>query len=260
MWPGVHRRQSHRPGDGGELDHRVRRERAAYGDGGSIVDSHSRGIGRLRVAWVLLFVVAGWPTIGGAGMLVPSSFTSLGAQLSETGSYQVDTNAAVLTLPDGRTISGVVSGGVAVFTFGSIDINGATFTFLGPNAFALLSQGNLMMTNVQMDLSASGATPGPGGDLTTAGQGGSSFWSAAGGGGFGGAGGQGGDYVYTGGLPPLGSSPSPWPGAPGGGSYGGLTGPIQGGSAGGDYSNGAGYASGGAGGGAVELARARSSV
>jgi hypothetical protein len=208
-------------------------------------------IGRWRVGVVLSFIVAGLPTIATAGMLMPSAYTSLGAQLSETGSYGVDTSAGIMTLPDGQTINGVISDGVAVFTFGSVNIDSATFTVVGANPMALLSQGNMLLTKVQMDLSASGSTPGPGGDLSPVGQGIGGFLSAAGGGGFGGAGGQGGSFVYTGSP---GAPPAPWgysmPGQSGGASYGGITGPIQGGSAGGSYQ---GLSPGGAGGGAVEL-------
>jgi PEP-CTERM motif len=222
------------------------------------VERTSCFVGRLLLAVAAFLVSAAGPPAAVAGMLYPSAYASLGGQLSEAGYYQVDTNAGVMTLPDGRTITGVFSGGVAVFTFGSVDINGATFAVQGANPIALLSQGGLTLANVQMNLSASGSTPGPGGGLSSVGQGGVGYWSAAGGGGFGGAGGQGGSYVFTGDprYPPAqwGSTLS---GAAGGASYGGLTGPIQGGGAGGDYMPGSpGFAAagqGGAGGGAIEL-------
>ena len=189
-----------------------------------------------------------------AGMLSPSDFTSLGAMLSESGTYQVNTSTGVMTLPDGRTITGDLSTGVAVFTFNSIDISNASFAIQGTNPFALLSQGSLTLGGVGMDLNAYGQTPGAGGDLVGIGQGGSTGGVGAGGGGFGTAGGQGGPYVYTGDphYPPL--FGDYLPGGPGGTSYGGLTSSIEGGSAGGDfYYAGSQLGSGGAGGGAIEL-------
>jgi hypothetical protein len=185
-----------------------------------------------------------------AGMLSPSDFTSLGSMLSESGAYQVNTDTGVMTLPGGGTITGDLSTGVAVFTYNSIDISGASFAIQGSNPFALLSQGSLTLSGAGMDLNAYGQTPGAGGDLVGIGQGGNGYDVGAGGGGFGSAGGQGGPFVFTGDphdTPPFGDY---LPGAPGGTSYGGLTSSILGGSAGGGfYYTGSQMGYGGAGGG-----------
>ncbi len=207
-----------------------------------------------------LLLLISLPLIGAAtpvataGMLSPSDFTSLGAMLSESGTYQVNTSTGVMTLPDGGTITGDLSTGVAVFTFNSIDIGNASFAIQGTNPFALLSQGSLTLGGVGMDVSAYGQTPGAGGDLVGIGQGLVGYMSGSGGGGFGTAGGQGGPYVYAGDphfTPLFGDYV---PGGAGGTSYGGLASSIEGGSAGGDFSfGGSPLGSGGAGGGAIEL-------
>jgi hypothetical protein len=201
----------------------------------------------MGIAWLLIRAVEPLAT---GGMLQPSDDGSLGPVLSASGVYQVNTSTNVMTLPGGGTITGNGSG---VFTFGSIDISNAVFVVQGDSPFALLSQGNLTLNSASIDVSAQGQTPGAGGNVNI-GQGGDGYIGGAGGGGFGTAGGQGGPFVFTG--DPHG--PPPWgyyyPGAPGGASYGGINGPIEGGSAGGNFFyTGNQMGSGGAGGGAVEL-------
>src|SRR2546428_14080529 len=68
-----------------------------------------------------------------AGPLNPSDFGSLGANpFTAAGTHTIDTAATppVLTKPDSSTINGVVSNGIAVFTFGDITI-GAGVTVNG---------------------------------------------------------------------------------------------------------------------------------
>src|SRR2546425_4798695 len=60
-----------------------------------------------------------------AGTLNPSDFASLGANpFTAAGTHTIDTAATppVLTKPDSSTINGVVSNGIAVFTFDDISI------------------------------------------------------------------------------------------------------------------------------------------
>jgi hypothetical protein len=211
---------------------------------------------RSIVGRFLICFVAAWnidntaPSAVAGGLLLPNDFVSQAPSLTESGNYTVDTSAGVMYLPDGSQVSGVFSSGVAVFTFGSIDINGAiptTFTVLGSNPFALLSQTNLTLDNASLDVSASGTTPGPGGN-NPAGQGVWGGWSGGGGGGFGTAGGNGGVFVPN--EPPPGWVPySIYAGGAGGASYGGLSASITGGGGGGGWTEG----QGGGGGGAVEL-------
>jgi hypothetical protein len=185
-------------------------------------------------------------------MLNPADFASLGTLQASSGDIIVSTSPGfeLLTAPNGQLFYGVNFDGIAVFTFSSIDISSATFT-VDPNGpqggnlpFALLSQGNLTLNGLSINLSASGATAGSGGNLTTQGQGQDSTQAGAGGGAFGGAGGQGGTTYGNG---PFG--PVMFPGAAGGATYGGVFGPIQGGSAGGSSI----FGTGGGGGGAIEL-------
>ena len=149
-----------------------------------------------------------------------------------------------MTLTDGRTFTGVISEGVAVFTFSSINLSTYGIGVQGSRPFALLSQGDITLRNYGVDANALGQTPGAGGGLS-AGQGADGYPAGSGGGGFGGAGGNGGAFVSTASIPP---QPIHIPGGAGGASYGGLTAPIQGGSGGGT-----GYGEAGAGGGAIEL-------
>jgi hypothetical protein len=151
---------------------------------------------RSIVGRLLIGVVSAWnvhnaaPSAAPGGLLSPADFSPLAPSLSEAGSYWVDTAAGTMTLPDGTQVSGAISDGVAVFTFGSIDVSGASFAGQGSNPFALLSRGNLTLNHVGVDVGAYGQTPGPGGNIP-AGQGQSIGWSGAGGGGFGTAGGNG---------------------------------------------------------------------
>lgn len=185
-----------------------------------------------------------------ADMYQPNAFDPAGALLSESGVYQVNTDTGVMTLPAGGTIVGEGGG---IFTFGSVDITNASFDVQGSAPFVLLSQGNLSLNHVSIDLDAQGQTPGPGGNAGY-GNGADGYLVGAGGGGFGTAGGNGGPFVFTG-YPQAAPIWGPYlPGAPGGTTYGGVWGAVEGGSAGGNFYYVEGqWGTGGAGGGAIEL-------
>ncbi len=188
-------------------------------------------VGRFLVALVWSAVVHVAAPGAAAGLLSPSDFAPLGVSLTESGSYSVDTSAGIMQLPDGGLITGVFYGGVAVFTFDSIDISGASFVAKGNGPFALLSRGGLTLDGVNLDVSANGQTPGPGGS----GPEGYYDLGGPGGGGFGTPGAPGGPYTFTGVpnlIPPWGQYVA---GSPGGPSYGGLSDPIAGGSGGGNF-------------------------
>ena len=85
-----------------------------------------------------------------ADPLDPNDFTSLGANpFTMNGTHTIDTAATppVLTKPDSSTINGVVSNGIAVFTFDDITIGaGVTVNGLrnaGSRPLALLSHGGI---------------------------------------------------------------------------------------------------------------------
>lgn len=204
-------------------------------------------IRRFFVIVAPLLLIIGAPPVAVGGLLYPSNYASLGTALTGSGYYSVDTRDAIIGLPDGREYQGVISDGVAVFTFGSIDLSGASFIPSEHRPFALLSQGNLRLSGVSIDVNAYGIGSGAGGNLNPVGRGSDGVTSAAGGGGFGGEGADGGPFITDGFV---------LPGGRGGARYGGLAAPIQGGAAGGDYGYGGldfrdGF--GGGGGGAVEL-------
>jgi fibronectin-binding autotransporter adhesin len=153
-----------------------------------------------------------------AGALDPNAFASLGANpFTQSGAYSIDTAATppVLMLPDASTVNGVVSGGIAVFTFNDIAIAaGMTVNGLqnsNSRPFALLSHDFFNMTggtintggatgaNIVPVNGANGGNAGPGGGGGAGGGGSLGLPSGAGGTGGGGTvgGGNGGDGSGT---------------------------------------------------------------
>ena len=179
-----------------------------------------------------------WSTGALAAPLDPGAFTSLGASLTCTSTITVDTDTQELTVDGATTYTGVVSGGVAVFTFDDIDLPAScTVSALAGRSLplALLSKGDLSVAGT-IEASASGDLGGAGGHGVASGPGaGSSVldfgWFCGGGG----HGGNGGGTVATRGL-----------------AYGDLLTELTGGSGGG-VANMPGF---GGGGGAVELGAA----
>ena len=172
------------------------------------------------------------------------------------GTYTVNTTALTLTGP-GTSISGTNLNGVAVFSFGNVNIgSGVTINASGSRPFELLASGNLTLAGVingqgvsATDFVAGPNAGGPGGgaggtDDSQAGTGpggggiASNEFNGAGGGGFGGAGAAGGVDTNDGGTAGVGGS-----------SYGNLNTTFQGGSGGGGGSTGSDSATGGGGGG-----------
>jgi hypothetical protein len=124
------------------------------------------------------------------GPLDPAAFTSLGANpFTLAGTYSIDTSGPtpVLTRPDTSTVNGVVSDGIAVFTFDDIAIAaGMTVNGVqnaGSRPFALLSQGDLTVNGT---VNVSGAN-GPGGATIHEGGNGGNAGPGGGGGRGGGA-------------------------------------------------------------------------
>ena len=109
-------------------------------------------------AWLILIV-----STQAASVLDPRAFTSLGASpFSETGNYTVNTNGAtpVITRPNGTTITGVISDGVAVFAFSNLTIGtGVSIRGSGSQPLALLSQDFFMMTGGVIDVSGYNGGP-----------------------------------------------------------------------------------------------------
>ncbi|MCA9490718.1 MAG: hypothetical protein KC621_12395 [Myxococcales bacterium] len=185
--------------------------------------------------WLSWWITGSW-----AAPLDPSTFSSLGAQLTCTTAISVDTDALTLTVDGGTVYTGVAAGSVAVFTFDDVDIpSSCTVTAAAgrANALALLSlgamnvDGTIQVTPANSFRGAGGwgrnAGPGHGTSATTSGQ------VNCSGGGHGRAGRTVG-------------------GAVGGAAYGDLLTTLQGGSGGGTAGNG----NNGGGGGALELAAA----
>jgi hypothetical protein len=191
------------------------------------------------------------------------------------GTYTVDTTALTLTGPGPTNIPGTNQGGIAVWSFGNVNIPaGATLNVSGNLPFKLLASGTMTVAGVIngsggsevnfLNLGTSTPIPGgPGGgaggqDVTHpgAGSGGggvaSSGSNGGGGGGFGGAGAPGGICVSSD-ANCMGGVGTGIPG-PAGTVYGDLNSLFQGGSGGGGASSGAFDAvSGGGGGGAIGL-------
>lgn len=234
---------------------------------------------------VLLALAVSAPGVAFAGPLNPLAFTPIGPFPTAAGDYIFDTSwpNPTLTGPDGAALTGVVSNGIAVFTFSSITVSHDQ-TFAGPPLgpfgplagspsqpsglpLALLSQSSIVI-NGTVDVSAPsighldlypggvggfGSDGGPGrggpGDENPA-----TPYRAdyAGGGGFGGAGGSGG-RIEIGPNLPIGGKFTAFAAHNGGGGYGNLAALLQGGSGGGTYEPRGKPFPGGGGGGAIEL-------
>jgi hypothetical protein len=200
--------------------------------------------------WVAL--VGGGAGAARAQPLDPAGFASLGSFPAAAGTYTVNTSGTPsLTGPDGFTLTGVLAGNVAVFTFDSIMIGtGQGVVAIGTRPVAFLSKTDVTISGSGL-LNASGQStstyaPGAGGPGGGAGGEGGFTGSTgvgpgggvrSGGGGFGGTGGTG----YSG---------------IGGGTYGDLDSALVGGSGGGGARSSTGQAlsgGGGGGGGGIEV-------
>ena len=197
-----------------------------------------------------------------AQVLDPAAYTSDGALSLASGAYTLDTDALTFS-----GYSGVLSNGIAVFDFSSINVGAnATVNVVGSHPLALLSQSDAIFgagSSFNLNGGAGGGSDGNqagtagaaggGGYAGDAGVpgvignpqygagpgGGYSSGGGGGGGGYGGAGGANGGKTY-------GNLPAKLEGGSGGGGGGGAT--V--GSSGVTYFNGAG---GGGGGGAIEI-------
>jgi hypothetical protein len=203
------------------------------------------------------FRALGAGTLAVMAMLIATTAASAASFAPEPGtSYTVDTSALTLTGP-GTNVIGSDQGGVAVFSFDSVNIPASVLLEVeGSRPFKLVAAGELALGGVILasgfdaeDFEAGPFPGGPGGgaggiDGTDPGDGpggggvSPSNFNGGGGGGFGGAGGRGG--VDEGDLDPPGL---------GGPAYGNLNVTLQGGSGGGGGSD----TGGGGGGGAVAL-------
>lgn len=206
--------------------------------------AHPRTPMRMAIpAFILIFVVSGY-----SGYLDPNSFSSLG---TFNPASDVTVNMSTGQMSGGVSATGVVSGGILVFTFDTFTLSaGRTISFTNVpssgNKIAFLSKGEMTIGG---SILANGWNrwPGPGGYRggytdseysSENGQGtggGVGNEDGSGGGGFGGAGGA---HAY---------------GAAGGSAYGNLSTALDGGSGGGKsyYSEADHY--GGGGGGGLEL-------
>ena len=113
--------------------------------------------GLSRSAAMLALLVFGVAGRAGAGPLNPLAFTSLGAFPSAPGTYTINTTGPNPTLaePDGTTLTGIVSNGIAVFDFNAITVgSGQTFVGSGSMPLALLSRSDITV-NGTIDVSAS---------------------------------------------------------------------------------------------------------
>ena len=226
---------------------------------------------RMIARSVVVSVLAVGLWLGAAGRaqadpLNPLDFTSLGAFPTGPGFYTINTSGTpTLSGPNGTSLPGVVSHGVAVFDFDSINVPGPgpgpgppfqVFTATGSLPLALLSRTNATIAGTidgsgQSFSSGGPGGPGggngpvlpftPGGGPGGGGPGGTPPpvvvpFVGGGGGGFGGPGGAGA------------SSLSNVPGGLGGVPYGDLARQLQGGSGGGTS-----FGPGAGGGGAIEI-------
>ena len=221
--------------------------------------SHRGGPARLLGAALVL-----------AFFLVGAAVANAADFIATPGTYNVDTSTLMLSGP-GIVAMGANVGGVAVFSFGTIDIpNGATISVTGARPLRLVASGSLTMAGTvngngtdANDNSPSANAGGPGG-----GAGGADYTHAGGGAGGGGMpadgndGGGGGGFGGTGARGGVCSSGTDCPGesglpAPGGVSYGNLdVGTVQAGSGG----AGGCHVGGGGGGGAIALVGASVTV
>jgi hypothetical protein len=141
------------------------------------------------VSWVAVLAVLGAAAPAPADPLVVTDFQSLGAFPTAPGTYTVNTSGTpTLTGPGGVQITGVASGGIAVFTFDSIAVgDGLTLTGVGDRPLALLSYGDVAVSGTGV-VDVGGRT-GPGGPGAGAGGVGMSAGGGPGGGLGGGSGG-----------------------------------------------------------------------
>jgi hypothetical protein len=173
------------------------------------------------------------------------------------GTYVADTSALTITGP-GVHITGTVSGGVAVFSFGNVNIPArARIVVTGSRPCEMEAGGDFTLSGTiegsgisARAMTAGASAGGPGGGAggadgahagagTGGGGNGSTASDGAGGGGFGGAGGGGSATTGMGGV--------------GGAAYGNLNTTLQAGSGGGGAGTGSSAVGGGGGGGAIEL-------
>ena len=219
---------------------------------------HSRSRFASRITVGLLALAAS--SAAHAQILDPNAFTSLGIIAFGSGNYTIDTDALTFAGKGG----GVLSNGIAVFDFSSINIGtNATISVTGSHPVALLSRSDFSLgTGSSINLNGgdgtSGASNGGSGQLPPDGQRGT-----AGAGGYGGEAGPGSGYHnYSGygggggGFGGNGGDSTTFSGR----AYGDLETKLEGGSGGGHgsflvgahgyYATGSG---GGGGGGALEI-------
>ncbi|CAG0962761.1 hypothetical protein PLCT2_00852 [Planctomycetaceae bacterium] len=174
-----------------------------------------------------------------AAPLDPGSFTPLAATFAPSAAVSI--NTTTLDMTGGATFTGVNSGGVCVFCFGSVSVGVVTFNVTGTRPVAILSQ-STMTWGGTINANAATTTGGPGGYNGAAAPGNGSGPGAGigdiNGGSGGGYGGKGGDSGF---------------GTVGGPVHGDLLVTLQGGSGGGRTTFFAVSQNGGGGGGAVEL-------
>jgi hypothetical protein len=207
------------------------------------------GRGALRVTALL--------TLLSALLVVPA--TASAADFNPAaGAYTANTTTMTLTGP-GTNIAGADVGGVAVFSFGTVNIpSGVTIDATGTRPFKIVASGTLTLagsiranganaTNFVPGPNAGGAGGGAGSANNSSkggGTGGGGIAPSSGGTGGGGFGGNG----ARGGLPDPGG-----PAGAAGPAYGNLNTTLQGGSGGAGGSSGSSAAGGGGGGGAIAL-------
>lgn len=189
------------------------------------------------------------PQVTWATLLYPNDFPASSAFASVPGSYMVNTDTLQMSGPMGLAANGVLSSGIAVFSFTDFFLGaGADISTLGSRPAAILSHGNMTIGGNGIRALAGGGSGGepramgvgPGGGFP----GYDFFGGAGGGGGFGGMGGRGQFENPTFDFP-----------GDGGPAYGDLTLALQGGSGGGGGKDNPSFESaGGAGGGGLELA------
>ena len=189
-----------------------------------------------RQSWAVALLISTLAPTAGATPLDPGAFTSLAPSLAPPAALSVDTDT--LQMSGGASHTGVVDGGVAVFTFDDVLLDGVDLVVTGSRPVALLSKGALVLSDaasVQL-LPAAAVGHAGGGDGGGIG--------ADGGGpgpGVGSAGGGGGGGAHCG-VAGAGTTA-------GGAAYGDPAVALTGGSGGGGGDG----ASGGAGAGAIEL-------
>ena len=109
---------------------------------------------------LLVLGSTGWAS---AGPLNPLDFASLGAFPTAMGTYTINTSGTpTLTEPDGTTLTGVISNGIAVFDFDSINVLGPIpsriFTATGSLPLALLSRTDATIAGL-IDVSGQNGAP-----------------------------------------------------------------------------------------------------